>query len=225
MASAGVLLVEDDEHTRARLASAVETHPRLRLLGQAASCAEAQALLEAQCPDVLLTDLGLPDGSGVELIRALRRRHPQSLAMVITVFADERHVVTSLEAGASSYLLKDGTDAEIGRAIEQLLDGGSPISPSIARHVLKRFHALPASQSGTAPGEPAAAGLSPREREVLGFVAKGFSYAEIAELLGISVHTVTSHVRHIYEKLAVHSRAEAVYEAAQLGLIQLDRQR
>jgi DNA-binding NarL/FixJ family response regulator len=224
-----ILLVEDDGPTRRYLARAVESHPGLELTGQAANCAEAIALLEKGAPDVLLTDLGLPDGSGIELIRALRKSAPDALAMVITALGNEKTVLAAVEAGATGYLLKDGSYEEIGEAVQCLIDGGSPISPSIARKLLRRMQIAPASAPGPAhaPAPDASPdadlpSLSPRETEVLRLIAKGFSFPEIAELLGISAHTVTTHVRRIYEKLEVGNRGSAVYEAVSLGLIRMD---
>jgi len=216
-----VLLVEDDDHTRARLAEVVSRHPRLRLVAAVPSLAEARTSLARVLPDVLLTDLGLPDGNGIELVRELRERQAPTLSMVITVFGDEQHVIAAIEAGALGYLLKDGSPDSIGTAILELIGGGSPISAPIARYLLKRFR--PAASGVRGPGE---AGnlprLSEREHEVLTLIVKGFSYAEAARLMGISPHTVTAHVRSIYGKLEVHSRGEAVYEALQLGLVKLD---
>jgi DNA-binding NarL/FixJ family response regulator len=211
-----VFLVEDDAPTREHLARAVESHPALALIGRAATVAEGLAQLAREAPDVLLTDLGLPDGSGIELIRALRGRAPGALAMVVTALGDEKTVIAAIEAGASGYLLKDGSFAEIGAALLELVAGGSPISPSIARYVLRRLQHEGAGATADAPK------LTAREHEVLTLIAKGFSFPEIAGLLMVSAHTVTSHVRHIYEKLEVSSRASAVYEAVQLGLIRLD---
>jgi DNA-binding NarL/FixJ family response regulator len=135
------------------------------------------------------------------------------------VFGDEAHVVGALEAGALGYLLKDGTAEYIGASILEMLAGGSPISPPIARHLLRRFRgAEPAGDGARADDVPH---LSEREGEVLRLIVKGFTYAEIAELLGVSSHTVTTHVRGIYRKLEVHSRSEAVYEALQLGLVKV----
>jgi DNA-binding NarL/FixJ family response regulator len=213
-----VLLVEDDAPTREHLARAVEARPELALIGRAASLAEGRALLARAAPDVLLTDLGLPDGSGIELIRELRAQAPAGAAMVITTFGDERTVIAAIEAGASGYLLKDGSFEEIGAAVLELVAGGSPISPAIARHVLRRLQ----REGAEAAPQAGAPRLTEREHEVLSLIAKGFSFPEIAALLAISAHTVTTHVRHIYEKLEVSSRASAVYEAVQLGLIRLD---
>jgi DNA-binding NarL/FixJ family response regulator len=221
VAEYGVILVEDDDRTRERLARTIAGHPQLRLLGTAASCEQARVLLDRARPDVLITDLGLPDGSGVELIREARGLHPGLLALVITVFGDESHVVAAIEAGAMGYLLKDGTADYIGSSILEMIAGGSPISPPIARYLLRRFRvAEPAAEQSRAAATVAP--LSDREHEVLQLIVKGFSYAEIAGLLGLSAHTVTTHVRGIYRKLEVHSRGEAVYEALATGLVKLD---
>jgi DNA-binding NarL/FixJ family response regulator len=218
MGAPGVLLVEDDANTRARLAQVIDAHPQLRLIAAVGSCAEARRELDAEPPDVLLTDLGLPDGNGVALVRELRERGYRTAAMVITIFGDEEHVVTAIEAGALGYLLKDGSADYVAASILDMLAGGSPISPPIARYLLKRFRSL---ESTAAPEAADLPRLSEREREVLTLIVKGFSYAEIARLLGVSSHTVTTHVRSIYEKLEVHSRGEAVYEALQLGIVKL----
>jgi DNA-binding NarL/FixJ family response regulator len=226
-ARVSVLLVEDDTPTRAHLGRAIAANPRLSLMGALGTCAEARGELAGKRPDVLLTDLQLPDGSGIELIREARQRHPGTQSMVITVFGDERSVISSLEAGATGYLLKDGTSESIGDAILQLVAGGSPISPPIARHLLRRFQASPTNLPEQARSdEPDATAAEPaltaREVEILRLIAKGFSFPEIARLLGISAHTVTTHVRHIYGKLEVNSRGEAVYEAVNQGLIRMD---
>lgn len=218
-----VVLVEDDPPTRRHLERAVAAHPELQLMGAGGSVAEGRALLEREAPDVLLTDLGLPDGSGIELIREAREGAAPTLSMAITALGDEKTVISAIEAGAAGYLLKDGNAGEIGSAVLELVGGGSPISPSIARYVLRRLQreepeATP-SADDAAEGAPK---LTGREHEVLSLIAKGFSFPEIAELLGISAHTVTTHVRHIYEKLEVSSRGSAVYEAVNLGLISMD---
>jgi DNA-binding NarL/FixJ family response regulator len=151
----GVILVEDDDHTRERLARAIAGHPQLSLLGTGATCEEGRALLGRLSADVLITDLGLPDGSGVDLIRAARERTPDMLALVITVFGDESHVIAAIEAGAMGYLLKDGTADYIGSSILEMMAGGSPISPPIARYLLRRFR-TPAStgERATTPAPP-----------------------------------------------------------------------
>jgi DNA-binding NarL/FixJ family response regulator len=207
-----VALLEDDPATRERLAGIVREAEGLALLGAFGDLRSAQAWLAAHdAPQVMLVDLQLPDGSGIELIRRLRREAPQTESMVISVFGDEAHVVAAIEAGATGYLLKDAGADEIVQAIVRLLAGESPISSAIARHLLRRFQPVPAA----APASP----LTPREREVLQLIAKGLSYSRIAEALTMSPNTVTSHIKQIYRKLAVNSRGEAVFEALQLGLL------
>jgi DNA-binding NarL/FixJ family response regulator len=212
-----VLLVEDDAYTRAELSRAIAGDARLELVASTATLGEARALLARARFDVLVTDLGLPDGDGVELIRELRARDREALAMVITVLSDERSVLRAIEAGASGYLLKDWEPPRIAEAILELRAGGSPMSPSIARHVLRRVQ-------GRAPdaADPSAPELTAREVEVLTLIAKGFRLPEIAKLLEISAHTVTTHVRRIYRKLEVDSRGAAVYEAVSRGLLRED---
>ena len=210
-----VAIIEDEPTTRQRIREAVDIHPEFEVIGDVANCAQGRPLIQDHQPDVLLVDLGLPDGHGTELIRLAQTASPKTEIMVITVFGDERNVLSAIEAGATSYLLKDSDSDHIGQAIKQMLDGGSPISASIARHLLKRFRPDPAP----ANNDEEKISLTQREREVLELVAKGLSYSEIGETLGMSVHTVTSHIKHIYRKLSVNSRGEAVFEAAQLGLI------
>lgn len=211
-----VMIVEDDPAFLTRFCKIVASDADLALFGAVADLASARQAMSKSAPDVLLTDLGLPDGSGIDLIRETSRRYPTTDIMVVTVFGDEEHVLAAIEAGATGYILKDSIPEEFVGLIVQLRAGGSPISPIIARQLLKRF------KSGPIPPDQKAAddaGLSARESEVLSLIAKGFSFAEIARLLTISTHTVTTHVKKIYQKLAVHSRGEAVYEASKLGII------
>lgn len=227
-----VAVVEDDQSTRARLVSVISEEPDLELIGAAGSVSAGLMLLAGK-PDVFLVDLGLPDGSGLELIRAAEAESPATEVAAITTFGDESHVLGALEAGASGYLLKDGSTDLILASVRELFAGGSPISPSIARHLLRRLRepAGRAANAGMPVLEPVAPArepndapslLTPRETTVLQQIAKGYSYEEISGALGISVHTVTTHIKHIYRKLAVRSRGEAVFEAMQLGLIKLD---
>ena len=229
MTPATVLLVEDDGPTRERLGRAVRECAELSLVGACADVSSGREALERERPDVLLTDLDLPDGSGLELIRAARDAASSTQCMAVTVFGAERTVLAAIEAGASGYLLKDGPSEDIAQAVRQLLEGGAPISPAIARHLLHRFREPQASEP---PPEAAAESnaefsdeveLTGREREVLELIGKGFSFPEIATLLAISAHTVTTHVRHMYRKLEVRSKSEAVYEAVNRGLIDLTR--
>ena len=206
-----VVLVEDDPATRDRLAGIVGAVAQLEL---GAALADRQGALDwlasHPAPRVLLADLELPDGSGIDVIRAARNASPSTEAMVISVFGDEAHVVAAIEAGATGYLLKDSSAEEIGASILKLIAGESPISSSIARHLLRRFQPAPAT------GAPR---LTPRETEVLQLIAKGLSYGRIADALSMSPNTVPSYIKQIYRKLEVKSRGEAVFEAMQMGLL------
>jgi len=213
-----VLVVEDDPETRRYIADAVQSDPGLTLVGAVGTVRDGAAALTASVTDVLLVDLGLPDGNGAELIRFARKVGADTLSLVITVFGDEPSVVGAIQAGARGYLLKDDRAADIVEAIRQLLAGGSPLSPAIARYLLRRF----AEPEPPAPAAAALPKLSERETEILHFVVKGFTFPEIANLLDISTHTVTTHARRIYRKLEVRSRSEAVFEAVSLGIVRTD---
>jgi DNA-binding NarL/FixJ family response regulator len=219
----GVLIVEDDAVTRKSLCLAIESDPGLRLLDAFDSVQPALAWLESQSTDVLMTDLGLPDGSGIDIIRACARRHPNTDIMVITMSSDEANVLACIEAGASGYVLKDAGKMDIARAVLDLRAGGAPMSPAIARMVLakvrdnKKPEVLPVSPNGDA------ASLTKREAAILDLIAQGESYGEVAKMLSVSVGTVQTHIKNIYGKLAVHSRGEAVFEAHRRGLLQLGR--
>ncbi|SPA02499.1 putative TWO COMPONENT RESPONSE REGULATOR TRANSCRIPTION REGULATOR PROTEIN [Cupriavidus taiwanensis] len=218
-----VLIVEDDPLALRRLVQAVDLHAADAVVaGCASTVAEALAWLAQHQPDVLLCDLGLPDGSGIDVIRNARERYPGCDCMVVTVFGDDQHVLASIEAGAIGYLLKDETTDRIAASIGELRAGGSPMSPLIARQVVNRLRGAPpeAVARDSGPGAaPGAVVLSVRENEILDLISRGYTYAETARYLGLSVHTVQSHIKNIYGKLAVRSRGEAVFEAAKLGLL------
>jgi len=214
-----VLIVEDVAEFRLRFSNAVLSDENLCLLDTASTAAQAIELLDLLSPDVMLVDLGLPDRSGIEVICHAARHHPGTETLVVTMFGDDGNVVASIEAGATGYLLKDAMPLCITSAIHELMAGGSPISPGIARRVLQRFRndiVAPAAKPVAVNNE---AVLTEREVDILRQVAKGISFAEISDILQISQHTVVAHVKKIYRKLAVHSRGEAVFEANQLGLL------
>jgi len=218
MTAWSVLIVEDEPMVRERLSRAIEHHPNLTLLAAVGSCTDARAVFSIAPPQVMLVDIGLPDGDGVELIQEVTTQYDTVDVMVITIFGDEKHVLAALKAGAAGYLLKDSTMEDIGEAVMQLIQGGSPISPPIARYLLKHFRQ---SEREIKP-EVDLPILTNRERDVLNLIVKGFSYKEIATLLHLSLNTVPSHIKSIYSKLAVHSRSEAVFEAIQTGLVEFD---
>jgi DNA-binding NarL/FixJ family response regulator len=219
-----VLIVEDEPEFRMRFKQIVESEPTLELVGVAANKREAQELIDQTKFDVMLIDLGLPDGNGTDLIRQVSAKRPDVDIMVVTVFGDEQHVVSAIEAGATGYILKDSTAADVVSCIRLLRAGGSPVSPVVARSVLRAIRnrmGVPGTTTRPSGGGsgPENNPLSARETEILQLLAKGMSFNEIGEILGISPHTVTAHIKKIYRKLAVHSRGEAVYEATQMGLL------
>lgn len=221
-----VALVEDDVHFQNAIVTAIAASTDMCLMSLASTRSQGLQSLASQPADVLLVDLGLPDGSGIDVISAARVQWPRCAVMVCTTFGDEAHVKQSIEAGASGYLLKDSAPENMLDEIRSLHSGGSPISPLIARQILVRFRSQPAPVAllSVAPdllpsesGEHAM--LSTREKEVLQLITKGFTADEIARLVQVSPHTVQTYVRRIYSKLNVNSRAEAIYEARHQGIL------
>ncbi|HYP69785.1 MAG TPA: response regulator transcription factor [Variovorax sp.] len=173
--------------------------------------------------DVALVDLGLPDGSGIDVVRSLHRQQPQCLAIVVTIYDDDEYLFPALQAGAFGYLLKDQPREALVAQLQRIASGEPPLSPPIARRVLSFFgqkHTEPAPLSPP-PEERAidTVRLTEQETVVLQRVAKGYTLPEIAQQLGLSRHTIAQHVKNIYRKLDVSSRAEAALEAARRGLV------
>lgn len=217
-----VLIVEDEPALLRRFIDTVLVEPGFSLGGAVSTVTAACALLDATPVDVVLIDLGLPDGHGSRVIRHAVARQPQCDVIVVTMFGDDANVTDCIAAGATGYLLKDAQPQQLVAAILEVRDGGSPISPAIARRILQRMRTGEAMATpGPAPlaNPPATSLLSERETEILRLTAKGLNFREVGEVLAISTHTVHTHVKRIYQKLAVHSRGEAVYEAGQLGLL------
>jgi len=215
-----ILLIEDDAPVRMRLARTIGEWPRGRLVGACGNLADAAQVIDHIPLDLLITDLNLPDGNGVQAIRRLRERQPAAEAMVISVLADDRTVIGAIEAGATGYLLKDSDPIDIVKSIGELLAGRSPISSAIARTIVRRLGGRPVQTAEVDNAESSQA-LTPREMDILWGIAKGFTYGELAERLGISKQTVPVHIRNIYRKLQTNNRSEAVYEASRRGLIKL----
>jgi DNA-binding NarL/FixJ family response regulator len=201
--STTVGIVEDDAVLRKTLTKLVDGAAGFSCVASCASGEDAVQKLPALKPEVVLMDLNLPQMSGIECIRRLKELHPASQVIVLTVYEDGEHIFRALKAGASGYLLKRSEPDEVLNAIKDAREGGAPMSSQIARRVVHSFHEEPGASSS-------ATSLTERETEILSFLSKGFANKEIADKLNISVPTVRTHLRHIYEKLHVRSRTEAI---------------
>ncbi|RYF79924.1 MAG: response regulator transcription factor [Comamonadaceae bacterium] len=210
-----VLLIDDDPHIRRVIAQDLTSDLRVSLQGQAASVREGQRLIARHTFDVVLIDLNLPDGSGFQLIEFMKTANPKAEAVVVSAFEDEERAMHAFELGASGYLVKNSWFGSFAQAVLQVVNGGAAITPNLARRLLNRFEP-PArcERSGArAPGVTAAEGcdkLSEREREILQLVASGHTSAEIGRRLMVSMQTVNTHIKNIYRKLHVRTRAQAV---------------
>ncbi len=227
------LIVEDLPQTRQWLADAVRQTFAGVQVTSVARRDEALAAVQTQRFDLALIDLGLPDGSGLDVVGALQTQQAQALSVVVTIYDDDAHIFPALQAGAFGYLLKDQTPADFAAQLLRITRGEPPLSAAIARRVLKYFSQAPQAAESAAPAalEPSARGkrkivenevfLTERETDVLQRVAKGYTLKEIAAQFGLSPHTVADYVKIIYRKLNVCCRAEAAVEAMRRGLVQL----
>jgi DNA-binding NarL/FixJ family response regulator len=200
-----VAVVEDDERLRGSLVDLLERTRGVRCVNACETGEEALAANIERVSDVILMDINLPGKSGIECTTELKRRRPEVQIMVLTVYENAEKVFLALKAGATGYLLKRTPPAELVAAIRELYEGGSPMSGSIARKVV----ALLAKPSDAPTGADTAAGLTPREREILEALSQGLQNKEIASEYGVSITTVRTHLRKIYEKLHVQNRTEA----------------
>ena len=215
-----ILLLEDLPEIRAWLRALVlEVFPGAQVT-EAARIHDALQQVAAQRFDLAMVDLGLPDGSGVKVVQALRETQPDAQSVVVTIHDDDDHLFPALQAGAYGYLLKEQPREQLMEHLQRISQGEPPLSPSIARRMISYFSAQankPSSQPAIDPLMPNVS-LTEREREVLLRVAKGFTLPEIGVQLGLSRHTIADYVKQIYRKLNVSSRAEAALEAQRLGL-------
>ena len=205
-----ILILEDMPDTQRWLRDAcLLAYPEASIV-VAGSIAEATQSLDRQQPQIALVDLELPDGKGNTFIPTLLARHPQCLCIVVTIYADENHLLPSLTAGAKGYILKDQSRKRIADMLKQAVAGELPLSPAIATLLLSQFAGGSAAQASP---------LTRRESDVLALIASGSSSPEVAERLNISKYTVEDHLKHVYQKLNISSRAEAALAAKRLGLI------
>jgi DNA-binding NarL/FixJ family response regulator len=199
-----VSVVEDDEPTRRILAEVIGSVSELELVSQYGSTPKAVEALPRDGPDVVLMDINMPVLNGIDCVERLKPQMPRTQFLMLTVYEDTDHIFAALAAGATGYLLKSTRRTDLLEAIAQIVAGGSPMSSGIARKVVQSFSEAKAKPSA------AAESLSPREQSVLALLSKGYLYKEIAESLGVSVPTVNTYIRRIYDKLQVHSRTQAV---------------
>jgi DNA-binding NarL/FixJ family response regulator len=209
-----ILLLEDLPEIRTWLKALVmQVFPHAQIV-ECARVHDAQAQVSAQKFDLALIDLGLPDGSGVDVVSTLRESQPEALSVIVTIHDDDEHLFPALQAGAYGYILKEQSRELITEQLQRIAQGEPPLSPSIARKVIAYFAAQNKPQANALPH----VSLTERESEVLLRVAKGFTLPEIGVQLGLSRHTIADYVKQIYRKLNVSSRAEAALEAQRLGL-------
>ncbi|MCS6810207.1 MAG: response regulator transcription factor [Tepidimonas sp.] len=212
-----IYLIEDDRNILRFVEDALRLRPDWKLVGQSETYAHAQLMAPHSLADVFLIDLGLPDGNGEDMLRILAESRPEAELLVFTVFGDETRLIRALQMGATGYVLKGCTAEELIEAIEQIRHGGAPISPLLARMLLKQFRHITdtGKEVANAPSPP----LSEREIDVLRLVAQGYINKEIAQRLGIGVATVSTHIKSLYRKLSVHSRVQVVRAAQARGLL------
>ena len=226
-----VVVVEDQPQILKNQLKILAESQEIEVIGTALSGEAALELLEKKQPDVILQDLGLPRMTGIEVTREVKKRWPQIEVLIFTIFDEEEKVIEAVKAGASGYLLKGATSDKIIEAIREVKAGGSVIQPNLARRLLRHFHVPEEGAAAEAPykrplppgnrEEPAMRPLTEREIEILRLIAKGLSNNEAASVLTLSRATVRTHLEHIYEKLEVTNRVEAVTEGLRKGLIEM----
>ena len=207
-----IAIVEDHPDLRSSLSLVIEATSGYSCVGEYERCEDLIDDLGKARPDVILMDIGLPGISGIEGVRRVKQKRPGIRILMLTIYEDDAQVFQAICAGADGYLLKKSTPAEILQSIDHVIDGGSPITSSIANKVLRMFRDY-------APRSETSGDLTPREYEILAALVDGLDYKQIAQRLFISLDTVRNHIRHIYEKLQVHSKSEAVAKALKQHLV------
>lgn len=213
-------LIEDDRSILRFVEDTLRQRPEWKLVGHSDTYAHAQMMAPHSLADVFLVDLGLPDGRGEDMLRLLAEARPEAELLVFTVFGDESRLIRALQMGATGYVLKGCSEQELIEAIEQIRQGGAPISPLLARMLLKQFRQPTETDGGDgALADGPVPILSERETDVLRLVAQGYVNKEIAQRLGIGVATVSTHIKNLYRKLAVRTRVQVVRAAQARGLL------
>lgn len=207
-----IAIIEDQREVREGLAILINGTTGFHCAGNYRTMEEALRLIANELPDVILTDLGLPGMNGIEGIKILKQRHPEIPIVALTVYDDDVEIFDALCAGASGYLLKDTQPARLLECLREVTDGGAPMSPEVARRVIDLFREF-------RPPERANHNLTPAEIELLKLLVEGHNYKTAASELGVSINTVSFHLRNIYEKLQVHSKSEAVAKALRQHIV------
>jgi len=206
-----ILIIEDFGEIRQWMVGLLREAFGKVKVAEAPTIAQAYKLLDAIQFDLIVIDLNLPDGSGIDILQRIKELGSTALCVIATAYNDDEHILTALNAGADGYLIKDQTNEQLIHDLQGILAGSPPLSPPIARRIMKLAKKNPA--------EIILIPLTVREEEVLTYIAKGLNRTDISKLLGLSTHTVTAHVRSIYAKINISSRAEAAVEAVRRGLI------
>jgi DNA-binding NarL/FixJ family response regulator len=207
-----VAIVEDRHDTREGLATLIDGTAGYRCVGRFRSMEDALEGMRPPFPDVVLMDIGLPGMSGIEGVRVLTSRHPALLILMLTVYDDDERIFEAMCAGACGYLLKKTPPARLLDGLKEVVDGGAPMSPEVARRVVALFR-------GVRPPAQADYALTPHEIRLLKLLTDGHNYKTAAAELGVTTHTVSFHLRQVYAKLQVHSKTEAVAKALRHGLL------
>jgi DNA-binding NarL/FixJ family response regulator len=207
-----IVIIEDRREIREGLKTLIAYTEGYECVAAYRSMEEALPEIERAAPDVALVDLGLPGISGIEGIQRMRQVVPKMQCLVLSVYDDDERVFQAICAGACGYLLKNTPPAELLGAIREAAEGGAPISPKIASKVLAIFRQI-------LPQERSSEALTPHELKLLHLLVDGHNFKTAAEEMGVSIHGISFHTRHIYEKLQVHSKSEAVAKALRLGLV------
>ena len=214
-----VLLIDDDAHMRKVIANELLSDLRCDLVAQAAGLKEGRKLITQHTFEVMLVDLNLGDGNGFELIEYMKTIRPLAEAVVISAMEDEQHALKAFELGATGYLVKNSWFGNFSQAVLQVVNGGAYITPKLARRLLNKLEQPFSGSNRMVGSNPMKDKLSDREKEVLKLVAAGYTSQEIGSHLMISFQTVNTHIKNMYRKLQVRSRAQAVNSAAHLGLL------
>ncbi|MEL6688050.1 MAG: response regulator transcription factor [Pseudomonadota bacterium] len=216
-----VAILEDDPNVLENFMAILTAHPGFDVAGVASSVSDARALIDLR-PDLFLLDVGLPDGSGLDLVPDIKGAGDAApKVLIVTSFGDRHTVVNAIRAGADGYLLKDSSPEELIEGMEVTLSGGAPVSAAAAVFLIEYLRGAPAKEEIESVPHKDDVQLKEREIELLNLFARGLSYKEAASAMGIAPATINNYVKSVYSKLAVHSRSEAVYEAVKTGQLKL----